>query len=80
MNKTIEIFTRNEIKTQIHKLNDDCHTLFKRMYSNDGLSVPIDIVIDQMPVEKLDWALSQIQNSFKNPKLLRLDTSGKCLC
>ena len=79
-NPTIINFTRGEIKSGLHKLNDGCQTLFKRMYARVGDDVPIDEVVDGMPSDNLEWALTQVQNSLKNPKLLRLDTSGKHLC
>ena len=72
MNQAVIDFMRSEIKQGLKQLPEDWQLLFKRMYSypNGNLSVlpdlekPIDKVVDDMPVEKLDWALSQVQKSI----------------
>ena len=72
MNQSVIDFMRSEIKKGLKQLPEDWQLLFKRMYSypNGNLSVlpdlekPIDKVVDDMPVEKLDWALSQVQKSI----------------
>ena len=72
MNQSVIDFMRSEIKQGLKQLPEDWQLLFKRMYSypNGNLSVlpdlekPIDKVVDDMPVEKLDWALSQVQKSI----------------
>ena len=72
MNQAVIDFMRSEIKKGLKQLPEDWQLLFKRMYSypNGNLSVlpdlekPIDKVVDDMPVEKLDWALSQVQKSI----------------
>ena len=72
MNQSVIDFMRSEIKQGLKQLPEDWQLLFKRMYSypNGSLSVlpdlekPIDKVVDDMPVEKLDWALSQVQKSI----------------
>lgn len=70
-NETVVNFTKNEIKEGLMKLNDDCQMLFKRMYSHNNLDRNIEEVVDHMPVDKLEWALSQVERSLKNPKSLR---------
>ena len=72
MNQAVIDFMRSEIKKGLKQLPEDWQLLFKRMYSypNGNLSElpdlekPIDKVVDDMPVEKLDWALSQVQKSI----------------
>lgn len=40
--------------------------VFKRMYANPlELKKPIDEVVDSMPSNKLDWAMTQVQNTLK---------------
>ena len=64
MNNTVEQFTREEIKTGLKLLPDNWVLMFKRMYSHKNLDADINDVIDSMPSEKLDWALSQVENSI----------------
>ncbi len=61
MNQTIENFTRQTMKEKIARLPQGSHHRFKQMYAQGKLDTPIDEVIDGMPAEKLDWALSQIE-------------------
>ena len=74
MNKTTESFLRNEIKEGLKMLKPENHEMFKRMYAGRteedkaDMEMPIDLVVDNMPVEKLDHALSQIERTIKNLK------------
>ena len=65
MNNTVSNFTRQQIKEGLKQLPDSWQTIFKRMYSHDNLDCDIETVVDNMPDEKLDWALSQVENSLK---------------
>ncbi len=73
MNKEIEQFARDALKENLTYLgiaNPTCLDVFRRMYSHKDLTRPIGFVVDTMPAEKLDWALSQSENSIKNlPKV-----------
>jgi len=69
VNDLIESYCRNFLKENIVKLTDPQIMLFKRMYSHKNLEGKIDEVIDNMPIEKLDWAMEQVQKSV-NKKLL----------
>ena len=80
MNEKVIVFMKDEIKKGLALLNDDCVLLFKRMYSHNNLEASIDEAVENMPTDELDWALSQVERSLKNPKLIRLDMSGKHLC
>jgi len=43
--------------------------LFKRMYSHKNLELPIDTIIDNMPDDKIDWAIQQCERTVeKNNK------------
>lgn len=68
MNETVAGFIRKEIKVGLHQLPETCQSLFVKMYSHDDLSRTIDEVVDRMPEGKLDWALSQVENSLKEQK------------
>jgi hypothetical protein len=64
-NPTIITFTRNTLKELLSMCTDDQQYLFKRMYAHDNLDLPINEVVDLMPVSKLDWALSQVERTIK---------------
>jgi len=38
--------------------------MFKRMYSHKNLDLPINEVVDNMPDDKIDWAMQQCQNTL----------------
>lgn len=65
MNNTVSEFTRQQIKDGLNQLPESWQMMFKRMYSHNNLDLDIDEVVDNMPDEKLDWALSQVENSLK---------------
>ena len=64
MNKTIEDFTRNTIKEKLALCTEGEQLFFKRMYSHLNLDKPINEVVDLMPLDKLSWALTQIEASL----------------
>lgn len=74
MNKTLERFARQQIKEGLAKLSEEEHRVFKLMYARDhgrrsvedAVAMPINDVVDQMPVDQLDWALTQTENSLDN--------------
>lgn len=68
MNKKLAEIARCEIKKGLEQLSDVAQTIFKRMYSKEGLEVDINIVVDNMPEDKLDWALTQVENSLKKKR------------
>lgn len=73
MNKTLATFAKALIIDGLRKLPSDSHDLFKLMYGTnngkrtveDAKLMSIDAVIAEMPDSKLDWALTQIENSFE---------------
>jgi len=64
MNKSIEHFTRESLKEGLKKLPEKWQLTFRRMYSHEDLEKDISIVVDEMPIERLDWALTQVENSL----------------
>lgn len=64
MNSTIEKFTREAIKCALNKCSEPEILIFKRMYSHKNLSLTIDQVVNNMPIEKLDWALTQCEETL----------------
>jgi hypothetical protein len=55
---------RTEIKRILSKLEDKNRLVFKRMYSHLDLDKDVNLVVDEMPAPKLDWALQQCKNSY----------------
>lgn len=71
MNKELERFARNTLKTNLAMLKESNHRIFKLMYArDDGKSVEaaeamdINDVVDIMDAKKLDWAMTQVENSL----------------
>ena len=64
MNKQLENYARQKIKERLSKLPEGYQIKFKRIYSHENLKLPINEVVDKMRKEKLDWALTQVQNSL----------------
>ena len=64
MNSTIDNFTRKQIKEGLKSLPDNWQLMFKRMYSHKNLQADINEVVDKMSSDKLDCALSQVENSI----------------
>jgi hypothetical protein len=71
MNDTIEKFTRQEILEKLQTLPESYQRMFLRMYNYSVSSEsnnPADYIsetVSKLPVDKLDWALTQIENSIK---------------
>jgi len=64
MNKAFVEIARELIKINLALSTEDYRIMFKKMYSHDNLSRDINEVVDNMPVDKLDWAMQQIQRSI----------------
>ena len=71
MNSVLQKFARDWLKENVSALPKDHHDVFKQMYGRrwkgddvaTALSKTIDNVVDEMPHEKLDWAMQQVLNS-----------------
>lgn len=62
MNNELLLYVRKRIKELLTQCTEDQQMFFKRMYSHTDLILDINTVVDNMPEEKLDWALSQCQH------------------
>ncbi len=76
MNKQVERLTRKEIKSGLKQLPDNWQLMFKRMYKpqpyyyiDENSEASINDIVDKMPSDKLDRALTQIENSIDKLKL-----------
>ena len=64
MNQTLQKFARLYIKDGLNRCTDKEVSLFKRMYAKNQ-ETPKDKVVDDMPEEKLDWAMQQIDRTLE---------------
>ena len=64
MNNQLQKYARAELKEGLADLPESNQLLFKRMYSHDDLDKPINQVVDDMPEEKLDWAMQQVERTI----------------
>ena len=64
MNKTIEEFARKNLLDKLLKCTIRQQEIFKRMHSPDNLDARLDTVVANLPSERLDWALTQVENTL----------------
>lgn len=64
MNDQLKNFAREELKRGLSKLPEGWQLRFKQMYSHGNLDADINVVVDNMPEDKLDWAMQQVENSL----------------
>ena len=65
MNNTIDSFTRTTILEKLETLPDGWQKRFRQMYGYKTPDASLAEVVAAMPEGKLDWALTQIENSAK---------------
>ncbi len=65
MNKKLADYARTKLKSGLLSLPESNQLIFKRMYSHEDLNKNIEDVVNDMPEERLDWALTQVQNSLE---------------
>ncbi len=73
MNEQLRDFARMTLKDGLAKLEPKHHVIFKRMYARnngersieDALAMDINDVVDEIPDEKLDHAMQQVQRSLE---------------
>ena len=64
MNDQLQTHARNTLKEGLAQCSGGKQFLFKRMYSQGNLDMPINDVVDNMDPEKLDWAMEQVKNTL----------------
>lgn len=67
-NETIINFTKEKLKELLDKCTVKQQMLFKQMYSYNNLDMSINNVVDNMDIDKLDWALSQVERTVEKNK------------
>ena len=65
MNKELEEYARGKLIWNLKSCTKKQNMLFRRMYSPDNLSKELKKVVRDMPVDKLDWAMTQVQNTLE---------------
>lgn len=76
MNKHLIDFARKYLKDSLAKLPKSWHETFVLMYGRDNerrsveeaKALDINDVVDNMPTDKLDWAMCQVDNSLSKLK------------
>ena len=64
MNKKLQEYAREQLKEGLSKCNEKQQYFFKRMYSDNDLEADINDVVDNMPEDKLDWAMQQVESTL----------------
>ncbi len=62
----IKTLGRDILKDLLSQCTEDQQMLFKRMYSHDNLERDINDAVDQMPDDKVNWAISQCERTVYN--------------
>lgn len=65
MNDKLQNFAREQLKDMLSQCTKAQQMLFKRMYSHKDLMLDINTVVDNMPEEKLDWAMQQCERTLQ---------------
>lgn len=65
MNEQLQKFARDTLKAGLAQLPTHNHRIFKLMYSHKNLDADINDVVEEIPEDKLDWAMKQVENSLK---------------
>ena len=66
MNKELQTFARDTLKSDLAKFPEGWQIKFKLMYRSKEMD--INEVVDVMSEEKLDWAMQQVANSIEKIK------------
>ena len=66
MNEQLERFARDTLKNGLTQCTDGEVLRFKRMYSHKGFGKSTDAVVDDIPTDRLDWAMQQVQRTLDN--------------
>lgn len=63
MQESIRKIYIDKIKSGLANLKENHHLFFKRMYSHNNLDEDINTVVDNLPDEKLDHVLRQVEST-----------------
>ena len=73
MNETLQQFARQTLKDQLALCTEAQQRKFRLMYGRAGgrrtvgdtEAMTINDVVEEIPAERLDWAMQQVQNTIK---------------
>lgn len=73
MNNQLQEYARDNLKEGLSQLPNGWQDKFKLMYARDNgsrsvedaIAMSINDVVDQIPADKLDWAMTQVENSLE---------------
>ena len=63
MNEDVDQYARNLLKSNLAKCTEQEQDVFRRMYGK-GNTKDMVKVVDQMPFDRIDMALQQVQNTL----------------
>lgn len=66
METSLQKFAREQLIEGLHKCTEPQVHMFKRMYSYKDLEADIETVVANMPEDKLDCALRQVNRTIGN--------------
>ena len=75
MNKIIRKEANSILKSMLEKCTEQQIHIFKRMYSPKDLELNINEVVENMPDDKIDWAMTQVQNTIEKNNFEMLKSS-----
>ena len=63
MNDQLQDYARAKLRRDLFECTEAQQLVFKRMYSHKNLEASIGDIVDNMPEEKLDWAMDQVKRT-----------------
>lgn len=64
-NETLIKAAKDILKDLLSKCNESQQMMFKRMYCHKKLELSINEAVDQMNVDKIDWAITQCEKTIQ---------------
>lgn len=64
MNEDLQEFARSTLLERLAQCTEEQNFRFKRMYSPDDLTLDIEAVVENMPVEDLSRAMDQLKRTI----------------
>lgn len=65
MNKYLEKFARDALKKDLAQCTTEQQHRFKQMYAKGMLGMPIDNVVTNMYIDRLDCAMMQVKRTLE---------------
>ncbi len=66
MNSHLEKFARDTLKDDLAMCTVRQRYIFRRMYAHGHpTDLPMNVVVDDMPQDKLDWAMMQVKRTLE---------------